>query len=417
MKGGLVVRKPHARAIVFLVSLAACLFGLVAPALAQTPLQDPTKAQIRAFNAESEFVEGAFPGLLLIPNAAPNYRDEKYGRPYHLAIHVYAAASTRDGDAEPIYHRRFLVCAADRDALPFAKQVARMLLLLYGERHERMRDDHPEPATVNVWLTERPEPGLSPDTGGEQFKNQIYLYDIHHERSPIEWAREIAHEYGHYGLPGITGFKAPEEWANGVLGERLFLKWIRDDLKSGRLKSDDLVFVNPAMLDDFYGRSVWPLIRRIMANGTDGVLITTTQAEGMDYYTGLAMYVDTLYGTPLLVSAMADTRSASRLTFPRASDFLTGVLTALRGETEITLNLPALGAVEKESTVHFYLPAGVWDVAMQGSVLSWRVPADPKAGFVSTAKQITARKGGWHAVTYLRTRDAIAARLALRRRG
>ena len=406
-------------AIALLFSLAACLMGQGAPAYGQTPSQELTRSQVRLFNANSEVIEGAFPGMLLVPKSTPTYRDEKYQRRYRLACHVYAASPSRTGDSEPVYRRRFLVCAPDQDALPFTKQVARLLLLLYGERHDRIRDDHPENLpTVNVWLTDRVEPGLSPDTGGEQFQNQIYLYNIHRERSEIEWAREIAHEYGHYALPGIAGFKAPEEWANGVLGERLFLKWIRDDVKGGRLKSEDLPFVNSGLLDEFYAHSVWPLIRRIMANGTDGQLITNMSEKGMDYYTGLAMYIDTLYGTPTLVNAMVDTQSASSLTFPRASDFLTGVLTALRGENEITLNLPALGEVEMENTIRFFLPAGGWNVTMEGGVLSWRVPADPKLGVSSTSRQITTRRPGWVTLTYLRSRDrALAARLTFRKRG
>ena len=412
------MRKHSEHTIVLLLCLTAVLLGLGAPASGQSPPQKLTPSQIRLFNSNSEVIEGAFPGLLLIPNLKPNYRDEKYQRPYHLAVHVYAAFPARTGDTEPVYRRRFLVCAANEDALPFVKQVAKLLLVLYGERHERIHDDHSvNLPTVNVWLTERVEPGLSPDTGGEQFQNQIYLYDIHRERSDIEWAREIAHEYGHYALPGIAGFKAPEEWANGVLGERLFLKWVREDMKSGRIKTEEIAFVTPALLDEYYARAIWPLIRRIMADGTNGQFITSTSAKGMDYYTGLAMYVDTLYGTPVLVNAMSDTRSASSLTFPRASDFLTGVLTTLLGENEITLNVPALGEVEKENTIHFYLPAGAWKVSMQGSILSWRVPADPKVGLTCTAKQIVARKAGWLSLTYLRARDSAPAMLTFRKRG
>ncbi len=412
------MRKCFERAFALLCGLATCLLFHTAPASAQTPPQELTPSQVRLFSANSEIVTGAFPGLLLIPNARPNYRDEKYQKPYRFACHVYAAFPAGNGDSEPVYRRRFLVCAPDPDALAFAKKVAKLLLLLYGERHARIHDDHPENLpTVNVWLTDRVEPSLSPDTGGEQFQNQIYLYNIHRERSEIEWAREIAHEYGHYALPGVTGFDKPEEWANGVLGERLFLKWIRDDLRSGRLKNEDIPIVNPGLLDEFYSLSIWPLIRRIMANGTEGKSITSTTARGMDYYTGLAMYVDTLYGTPVLVNAILDTKSASRLTFPRAPDFLTGVLTALREENEITLNLPALGEEEKENTVHFYLPAGSWSVTMESGVLSWRIPADPKQGVWVTPNKITARKPGWYPLTYLRVRDGVpAARLVFRKR-
>lgn len=401
---------------VVLLSLAAVAAN-PETAAAQTPEKQLIRSQIRASDFESETIEGRYPGLILIPRKSTNYRDEKYQRRYQLACHVYAGERS-NGSAEPIYRRRFLVCSANQDALPFVKQVAKFLLMLYGERHERIRDDHPvDRPTVNVWLTERVEPGLSPDTGGEEFENQIYLYDIHHPRAPIEWAREIAHEYGHYALPGISGFKSPEEWANGVLGERLFLKWIRDDVKIGRTKADELVFVTPDILDDYYSRVIWPLIRRVMRDGPDPQMITRTNSEGMDYYTGIALYVDALFGSKALVNAMLDTRSASSLTLPRASDFLTAVLRSLAEEDEITLNLPALGEVEKENSVSFYLPGGAWTVAMHAGVLSWRIPADPTVGLTSTAKSVTARKGGWHRLFYLRDVDTMAAKLTFRRRG
>ena len=137
----------------------------------------------------------------------------------------------------------------------------------------------------------------------------------------------------------------------------------------------------------------------------------------MDYYTGLALYVDALYGTSALVAAMQDTRSASSLTFPHASDFLAGVERALRGESEITLALPDLSDMANENTIRFFLPAGVWNVETQSSVLSWRIPAGTAAGITRTSKVVTARKAGWCALTYARVPDAsVHARLSFRKR-
>ena len=139
-------------------------------------------------------------------------------------------------------------------------------------------------------------------------------------------------------------------------------------------------------------------------------------ADGMDYYTGVVMYVDALYGSSGLLDAILDTRSASGLKFPRAADFLTGLRTSLHAENEITLNLPSLGEADKEQTIVVYLPPGGWDVSMQGSTFSWRVPTDSKTGIACTTKTVSTRTGGWYPLTYLRTRDASAARLVLRKR-
>ena len=396
----------------------AAMVSVVLPAAAQTPPGEFTRSKIRLYNSDSEEIDGAFPGLLLIPTTRPSYRDEKYLQPYHFACHVYTTAPSPDAAAERVYRRRFLICAANREALPFARQVARLLLLLYGERRERLRDDHPlNLPTVNVWLTERVEKGMSPDIGGEQFQNQIYLYNIHRERPDIEWAREIAHEYGHYALPGITGFKEPEEWANGVLGERLFLKWIRDDLRAGRLKPEEVAFATPALLDDFHARSIWPLVRKILRDGMNAQIITRPNGEGMDYYTGLALYMDILYGTNALVNAIHDTSPLVRNTFPRASDFLSAVKHSLAEEKAFSLSLPVMSSAGKENTIHFFLPAGSWKVEREGGALSWRVASSQKLGIASTAQLITVRKPGWYLLAYLRAQDgAVPARLNFRRR-
>ena len=64
-----------------------------------------------------------------------------------------------------------------------------------------------------------------------------------------------------------------------------------------------------------------------------------------------------------------------------------------------------------------YLPAGRWTVTMQGSALSWRIANDAKAGLACSLSAVTARKGGWHPISYIRSTNAAAAQLVLRRRG
>ena len=75
-------------------------------------------------------------------------------------------------------------------------------------------------APFDVWLCRQGQ------TGGEQWRSNIYFYDLDAPRSSIEWIREIIHEYGHLALPAIGGYSAPEYWANGYYGERLITRWI-----------------------------------------------------------------------------------------------------------------------------------------------------------------------------------------------
>src|SRR5690242_9738812 len=82
----------------------ALLFGLMlagpSSTLAQTPPDKLTRSNLHDFDAESEIIEGNFPGLLLIPNRRPDYHDEKYGEPYHLACHVYTAVPSAGTGSE-----------------------------------------------------------------------------------------------------------------------------------------------------------------------------------------------------------------------------------------------------------------------------------------------------------------------------
>lgn len=55
----------------------------------------------------------------------------------------------------------------------------------------------------------------------------LYLYAAGVACPPGEWLRELAHEYGHIALPGIGGFtRTDDPWADGELGELLFIKWL-----------------------------------------------------------------------------------------------------------------------------------------------------------------------------------------------
>src|SRR5579862_1504014 len=222
--------------------LAFLFFLFVLPTEAQAPPGRLLQEDLPTLDAEVQPVQGPFPGALVVPRHGGTVTDDRYARPYHSTCYVYVGE--RAAGAPPArvtdYLRRFAVHVPDVEALPLARRVARLLLLFYGEAHTRLRFDHPSRRTVDVWLMPSPGSGQSADAAGEQLRDEIYLYDIFTDRRPIEWGREVAHEYGHYALPAIGGFTAPEEWGNGYLGERLFWKWLHGDLRAGRLQPDDI---------------------------------------------------------------------------------------------------------------------------------------------------------------------------------
>ena len=324
---------------------------------------------------------GAFPGLLLTVRSHDPIFDSRYNQPYRATCCAYIARRTTNGSAADSvlgYSRRFVVHVPDAEALPTAKRVARLLLLLQGEMQAHLRTDHPgRYQTVSVWLTRRVERGLSPDTGGEQFRDQIYIYNLFANRRAVEWGREVAHEYGHFALvPGAVGFKAPEDDSNGVLGERLFLKWIGADLHAGRLRTEELPFLTPDLLDTYLALQVTPLMRRVAREGPDAGQLTKRDAEGMDYFTGLLLYLDTLYGSRQMQDMRACTLPRQSGDFVHAPDFLRGAVQSLADATDVTLHFSGLSADNKTAAVTAYLPRGEYALRAEGKIDSWQ-SSDP----------------------------------------
>lgn len=382
--------------------LAFCLLTLILSpacrALADEALPPPelTESQLPGIRADQEKLEGAFPGLLLTVSAHASIFDGRYNQPYRATCSAYTLRKSSSGAAATDYSRRFVVHVPDAEALPTAKRVARMLMLLHGEMQSHLRVDHPgRYQTVSVWLTRRVERGLSPDTAGEQFKDQIYIYDLFAVRRPIEWGREIAHEYGHFALvPGAIGFTAPEDDANGVLGERLFLKWLWADMHADRIHADELPFLTPDQLDTYISLQVTPLVRRISREGPDARQLAKTDVDGMDYFTALLLYLDTLYGSTRLQDIRACTMPRQSGQFLHAPDFLRGAVQSLTEATDFTLHPADLSADGKSASLSVYLYRGDYTLRSAGKIASWQSSSPVLRAASQTSLTVT--QAGWH---------------------
>ena len=414
----------HATLSYYLVLLRLAMLITIAGALPRTayaavPPAQLLPSEIAAQDGDKETITAPTPGLMLVPHGPQADSDEKYHARYHAVCYVYVGDTAGVGaSVAPIHYvRRFAVHAPEPDALPLVKRTARMLLLLYGLNASRLHYDHAFHQTVDVWLSGQAASNSSPDVGGEQFKNQIYIYNIFAERKPIEWAREIAHEYGHYALPGISGFKSPEEWANGVLGERLFLKWISDDLKAGLLKPDDLPFVKPDDVAEYVAKQDTPLVRRIARDGILDTQLARQDAGAMDLYTGLALYIDTVNGTTALLNAMSYTEPKTAGTFAQANDFLRGVQSSLQGATDITYAAP-LAAHDGKADFWVYLPRGEYTFEVEGSARSWVFASEARGIHPIGKNGVIVNQNAWRKLT-LRFPDnaSTPARLTLHRKG
>lgn len=205
------------------------------------------------------------------------------------------------------YVARFRVFAQSRRAGrdDVAQWGTRMFLRLWAYTNQRLRLDHHEMFRrfVDVYFCFGGEPGgehkFTVDenelvNGRPVRVNTIYLYQVLNVEQPIQLAREIAHEYGHAILPPVGPFTGPEDWANGDVGERLYLRWLRDDMRAGRIEPDDVMGADLASLDAYVAARVDPLVLRIGSRGPDLALLRQRTPAAFEEYVALATYAGTV---------------------------------------------------------------------------------------------------------------------------
>ncbi|MGB9879687.1 MAG: hypothetical protein ACPLRM_02885, partial [Anaerolineae bacterium] len=225
------------------------------------------------------------------PQALLNQSDPKYGFRFHYCMWAYCSDST----ADPLKLRFAVHFQRNADA-SLAAKCSRVLLALYTLAKERLglSPRFSEDGVVHVWLC------TNGRAGAEQWQQHLYFYAIDAPRQPSEWIRQLCHEYGHLVIPGIGPFDAPEEWANGLIGEHLFMRWLAD----GNFKE----LWNPS-----------PDLQTIVRNGADRLLRKFVQTPppidearwSADLCTALALYVDAAHGPQLLaeITASQETRT------------------------------------------------------------------------------------------------------------
>ena len=181
---------------------------------------------------------------------------------------------------------------------PLAARVARLLALAHQTLTlETGREAVNGTAPFDVWLCRGGQ------TGGEQWKTNLYLYDIDSPRSSIEWIREIVHEYSHLALPAIGGYDAPEYWANGYLGERLLIRWL--------IRQSDGPARVEATWGDFSGAPnfqrllLTPALAQYQKIGPNLIWQARKDEAGMRYLIGQALTFDDKYGAKRLGEALA----------------------------------------------------------------------------------------------------------------
>jgi len=231
------------------------------------------------------------------------------------------------GTTDIVFGSRFRVYSQDNTTT--ARKVAQMYGSLWDDCLQRLHMDHSrdiQQGIIDVFLCWGGKPGgeqlfdkIQPDPAtkkpGESLApiplNTIYIYDLNSFTEPVEMAREVAHEYGHAVLASIGGYKEPEVWANGYLGERLFLRWFRDRMKAGTLTPDDAMGADAASLDKWVAKNVDPLVTAAAIHQPTEAYLKDSSAAGMNKYIGLALYADTIlpdlvFGRSTLLTGSTD---------------------------------------------------------------------------------------------------------------
>ena len=78
----------------------------------------------------------------------------------------------------------------------------------------------------------------------------------------------------------------------------MFLKWLREDVLALPRKTDD--FCEAAGLQLYYNRQIAPLMARYSAAGPADKRLKQLNTEGMDYYIGMALDTDEVFGSKVI---------------------------------------------------------------------------------------------------------------------
>ena len=201
----------------------------------------------------------------------------------------------------------------------------------------------------------------------------IYIYDVRSFSKPVEMAREVAHEYGHAVLPAVGGYTSPEYWANGYLGEKMFMRILRDQFNKNLIGPDDAMGATKAQLDAWVKANVEPLVVKAASEAPSTAQLADKGKPGMDAYIGLVLYADTIFPPNVVTRSMMLTGSQD------AKDYPDALLKATQEMPKITLAVP-----EYLRNKPIWIPIGKGKVA-QAQVLKrsgdW-VQVMPQAGGV-----------------------------------
>ena len=278
-------------------------------------------------------------GWLLAPmDAAPPVPDPRAaGKTYRRTLGLWEPGRAQnDGPVRVVsFHYE------DAADAPLARRTARLCarLLRLHLAHFGERAPFPRQAPeAHVFLRRDAPPGAL-NAGGQTWGENVWLFSTGRPRTDVEWTRTVAHEWGHLTLYAARGYREPENDAAGFLGERLYLKWLREEGTAPVVNNDEEGDgVDRAGLDIYHERQIAPLIARFRAAGPNApaLLRADRDARAMDLYVGAALAFDDAFGSLLLSEALGSVLGDDG---PRP--FLDSVRRAVAARPVLPVRLPA----------------------------------------------------------------------------
>lgn len=207
---------------------------------------------------------------------------------------------------------RFRIFSQDRKVhQELAPSVTKTLLRLWRYNLDELKIDHKpdySKSTVDVYLCWAGQAGgehLFDDDpqapkGYSSKVNTIYIYDLPTFTDKMEQLREVAHEYGHASLPGVGGYDYPEYWANGFLGEKLFLSamCVKPDYNP-----DEMMGVSQADCQAWVREKCRPLMFKAAQTFPDSAMFSGKGEASMNQYIGFHLWVQQCF-PPKIVSRL-----------------------------------------------------------------------------------------------------------------
>ncbi|MFN3651186.1 MAG: hypothetical protein ACK47B_16545 [Armatimonadota bacterium] len=284
--------------------------------------------------------------------------------------------------------RRFVVHFLTPEDEPLARKVGAVMARLYWISVDYLAYAPPAPRYTSIWLHRGGEPS------GEEYRGNIYLHAIRTERAPAEWLRELAHEYAHLVLPRVGPYSEPEEWGEGYLGERLYLKWLlADNGQSG-------IWGEPIDAAGYVTHQIAPLRERFLERGPDAAdpggtpLLARGDAVGMYSFIGQVLALEAIYGPSALRAVWR------RFDTPRPLNLPGYVARAFRELDPVRLTVAADAFVPsrtervengfRRATYRLLLPGGSWQIQPEG-----RMPKDTALALDGAALTKGEASGGW----------------------